>query len=248
MPNVSRARFGTTLWLLGMPGVVVVAMTVVPQLLATVILPVPMWVAVSASLLQSGLLLALAAWVGTALAPEIGFGAPALEALMARRPLMGCFRKPAIAGVCCGFLGGICLFALGYVTPAELAARPNQFNISLLSRILYGGITEEILVRWFLTSAFAWLAWRVFQRRQGIPKPLYVWAAIGASAVLFAAGHLPAAAAMLGSLPPNVISFVIGGTAPFGMLFGYLFWRYGLEAAVLAHAITHIVAFILVMF
>jgi hypothetical protein len=30
----------------------------------------------------------------------------------------------------------------------------------------------------------------------------------------------------------------------FGVLFGYLFWRYGLEAAMIAHAAAHLVNYI----
>jgi hypothetical protein len=32
--------------------------------------------------------------------------------------------------------------------------------------------------------------------------------------------------------------------AAFGVLFGYLFWRYGLEAAMIAHATAHVVSYV----
>ena len=38
--------------------------------------------------------------------------------------------------------------------------------------------------------------------------------------------------------------FVVGVNAAFGLLFGYLFTRYGLEAAILAHGTAHVVNYI----
>lgn len=37
--------------------------------------------------------------------------------------------------------------------------------------------------------------------------------------------------------------FVIVSNSAFGLIAGYLYWRKGLESAVLAHALTHIVLF-----
>ena len=100
--------------------------------------------------------------------------------------------------------------------------------------MLYGGVTEELLLRWGIMTALVWLSWRVLQRRQGAVHAGYVWLAILVSALLFAAGHLPAAAALIDVLDASVVAFVIGWNAAFGLLFGYLFWRYGLESAMLA--------------
>jgi membrane protease YdiL (CAAX protease family) len=72
----------------------------------------------------------------------------------------------------------------------------------------------------------------------------FVWLAIAVSALLFAAGHLPAATVLLGSLDAAVVAFVIGVNTAFGLLFGYLFWRHGLESAMIAHALAHAVSFL----
>jgi hypothetical protein len=47
----------------------------------------------------------------------------------------------------------------------------------------------------------------------------------------------------LGELSSPVVTYVIGGNAVFGVVAGWLFWRFGLEAAILAHAIAHVVAY-----
>ena len=58
---------------------------------------------------------------------------------------------------------------------------------------------------------------------------------------------MPAAAALLGTLSGDVVIFVIGANAVFGVLFGYLFWRYGLEAAMIAHGTAHAVSYVVAL-
>lgn len=242
--QVPRLRLGLLLWLTGMVGVVVVTVTVLPQLLREVTLPAPLWVVSLASLAQSALLVALAVWAGVALSPEAGLRAPAFEAAVTARSLAPALRPQLLPGLIAGILGGMLLFAVGRYVPASLADIQERFNPSLLARMLYGGITEELLLRWGLMTALVWLAWRLLQRRRGAPRALYIWLAIVASALLFGAGHLPAAAALVGELAGNVVVFVVGVNTAFGVLFGYLFWRYGLEAAMIAHGTAHAVSYV----
>ena len=77
-----RLRLGATLWLLAMIGVVVLALTVLPQLLAKSHQQISLTVAITASVVQSGVLLLLAVWVGGALSKPLGLGAPAIEAAL----------------------------------------------------------------------------------------------------------------------------------------------------------------------
>lgn len=56
-------------------------------------------------------------------------------------------------------------------------------------------------------------------------------------------GHLPVASYLIGSLNGPVVLFVVGLNATFGLLFGWLFWRRGLESAMVAHAVTHLVSY-----
>jgi membrane protease YdiL (CAAX protease family) len=69
--------------------------------------------------------------------------------------------------------------------------------------------------------------------------------AIAISALVFAAGHVPAAFVLVGALDANVVAWVLGANTAFGVLFGYLFWRYGLESAMVAHVVTHVVNYLI---
>jgi len=119
--------------------------------------------------------------------------------------------------------------------------------VPILARVLYGGITEEVLLRWGLMTALVWLWWRLVQGRRGSPRTIDYWLAIVVSALLFGAGHLPAAAMLVGELTGDVVLFVVGANTAFGLVFGYLFWRYGLEAAMIAHVSAHVVSYALIL-
>jgi membrane protease YdiL (CAAX protease family) len=246
MPNtittpIPRLRVGLLLWSAGTLGAVAVTVGVLPTLSGRMPLPAPLWLLMLASTLQSALLVALAVWAGTALAPAMGLRAPAVEAWAARQPIMPALKPQILPGLLAGLPGGLLLFWALRSAPAPIAAIQEQFNPPLYARVLYGGITEEILLRWGVMSAFAWLAWRFLQGKRGVVSPRLVWLAIIVSALLFGVGHLPLASYLMGSLNGGVVLFVVGVNTAFGLVFGWLFWRRGLESAIVAHAMTHLV-------
>jgi hypothetical protein len=83
---VPRLRLFLLIWLTGMLGAVSVAVLMLPRIGMEVTLPAPLWLITLASVLQSGLLVALATWAGVALAPKVGLRAPLFEAAAMRRP------------------------------------------------------------------------------------------------------------------------------------------------------------------
>jgi len=111
---------------------------------------------------------------------------------------------------------------------------------SVLAALLYGGFTEEILMRWGTLGLFAWCGYWLVQRQQGQPKAVLMWSAIGATALLFGAGHLPVTA-MAYDLTPFVIARALLLNGLFGFVAGWLFWRRSLEAAISAHMSYHVV-------
>jgi hypothetical protein len=106
---------------------------------------------------------------------------------------------------------------------------------TLIQGVLYGGLAEEVIARWGLMSASAWTLLRLMgPQRRG-------WAiglAIGLSALAFGAAHLPALAAQV-ELNAALVArtLVLNGLG--GVVFGWLFWRHHLEAAMVAHAASH---------
>ncbi|MCD4714411.1 MAG: CPBP family intramembrane metalloprotease [Clostridiales bacterium] len=118
------------------------------------------------------------------------------------------------------------------------------FTFSLdyfIASILYGGIIEEVLLRLFMMSLIVFLIAKITRTSSESltgKKGIYV-TAIVLAAVLFALGHLPATIQLLGvSVPIIIRMFLLNGLAGIG--FGYLYWKKGLNHAMLAHMMTHV--------
>lgn len=236
----SRWRLGAVLWLLGMPGVLAVLWALLPPLMAhQALLPLPLWAVVALSGLQTAVLLACAVAAGVWLAPRVGLQAPVVAACLSERPAAPAARAQLVPGLWAGALAAAWLWGLAQVAPPELRSAAPGGAGALAVKLLYGGITEELLVRWGLMTLLAWLGWRLLQRGKGPVSRGVMAAAVVVSAVLFAVGHLPAAQAMAGALTPGVVAFVLVGNTAFGLLAGWLFARHGLEAAMLAHVLAH---------
>jgi membrane protease YdiL (CAAX protease family) len=125
---------------------------------------------------------------------------------------------------------------------AETEARIAAFGrlLPVPTRLLSGGITEELLLRWGLMTLLVWAAWRLLQRRGGEPKPAYFVGAIVISSLVFGIGHLPVAYLILPEATAALTLFVIAANSIFGLIAGYLYWKRGLESAMLAHMLTHV--------
>jgi hypothetical protein len=107
-----------------------------------------------------------------------------------------------------------------------------------LTAMLYGGITEEILLRWGLMSLLVWLAWKVLKQGVTLPSQGIYQGAIVLAALVFGRLHLPATAAIVPLTPVVIIrALLLNGIGGIG--FGWLFWQYSLEAAMLAHISVH---------
>ena len=239
-PRLSKWRLGGALWLLGLPGIVALVGALAPTLAAhRAVLPLPLWAMVLLSGLQPALLLALGVWAGVALAHRVGLAAPGVSAWLLGQPVGLALKPQWLPGAIGGLAGALWLWALSFVAPAPLQASATETGMGLAVKLLYGGVTEELLMRWGVMSLLLWLGWRLFQRGRGAPRAGLVTASVVLSALLFALGHLPAAQAAAGALTPAVLAFVLVGNTAFGLVAGGLFARYGLEAAILAHVLAH---------
>ena len=111
----------------------------------------------------------------------------------------------------------------------------------MLAAVLYGGVIEEVMLRLFVMSLIAFVLHKLFGKGKEMPATGILVAANIIAAILFAAGHLPATAGMMGITPMILFRcFLLNGG--FGLLFGWLYRKYGLRYAMLAHAGCHIVS------
>ena len=212
-----------------------------PGLLATA--PFPPSIAIAAGALQGGVLCFLLGWAGLKLGAPLGLGAPWLAAWLYDRPkpIATNWLLAALLGVLAAgaILGLIALFGAPIDAPTGLQ-QPAAWKGLLASS--YGGIVEEILVRVFVMGGVAWLLARV---TGGKPRPWVMVSAIVIAALLFGVGHLPMAAQLV-PLTTAIVAKVIVYNALGGLVFGWLYWKRGLEHAMLAHfcadLVVHVVA------
>jgi hypothetical protein len=198
------------------------------------------------SFLQTAVLSVIAIGVGLLAAHAIGLGAPYVEAGLASTGSKQAIVKMLLPAVGLGVLGGyllllLDLFFLSYWPPelVDSVQRTTLWENFLAS--FYGGLNEEIFMRLFGFSVLAWLLSRVWHTPAGLPTDAVLWTANVIVAVLFALGHLPATKNLLGSIPPPMLIRALLLNTPIGLICGWLFWTYGIEAAVLAHFSVDIV-------
>ena len=199
------------------------------------------------SMVQPAFLLALAVLAGVALAHRVGLSSPAAEAAASGKPVGPALKPQIVPGIIGGLSGGCAIVAVTLLTKpflsAETVERIAAFGrlVPLPTRLLYGGITEELLLRWGVLTLLVWAAWRLLQRKEGEPKAAYVVGAILVSSFLFGVGHLPVAYLILPEATAVLTLYVIVANSIFGLIAGYLYWKRGLESAVLAHMLAHVV-------
>ncbi len=199
------------------------------------------------SLIQPAVLVSLAVWGGVMLAPQVGLASPVAEAAAAKKPLGPVLQRQVAPGVLGGVAGGALVIGIWMLwkpfLPADFIAHSAEINalLPLPMRLLYGGFTEELLLRWGFMTLLVWGQWRVFQKRQGPPRARFVVGAILASAILFGLGHLPVALLLTHGTRLAVAGCVVVVNAVFGVIAGYLYWKKGLESAMLAHMFVHVV-------
>lgn len=109
----------------------------------------------------------------------------------------------------------------------------------LIASVTYGGVIEEVMLRLFLMSLIAFILMKL--TRKSSPTDRHLIAANVISALLFAAGHLPATVMSIGITPMIIFRcFLINGGI--GLLFGRLYRKHGLFYSCLGHIGVHIVS------
>ena len=156
-------------------------------------------------------------------------------------------KKPFIISHIAGIAGGLALILpdllfFGQHSQAILDSYAIKPSVPyILAAVLYGGVIEEVMLRLFMMSLIAFLLHRIFGKKQDKPTTAILIAANVVAALLFAASHLPATFMMLGSSPMIIFRcFLLNGG--FGLLFGWLYRKYGLRYAMYTHARCHIIS------
>ncbi len=207
--------------------------------------PIPLPILISAQIIQAILMFSIMIFVGLYLGKKVGLGAPVLESWIKAESIENKLKSILWISIILGVLVGISVFILDrfafaiFIEPVTASqAEPPLWQRFLVS--FYGGIGEEIAMRLFLMTLFVWISYKIKRTRAGLPTNSGVWIAIIMVSVLFGLGHLPMTA-MFQQITPLVVVRAIALNGIAGIVFGWLYWKKGLESAMISHFSTDIV-------
>ena len=193
------------------------------------------------TLINPTLMLVVAVLIGTILYQKVHLKVPFLEKIVGLNtdnPEAYSILKYGILG---GILAGVLLSLVGFVfnpiLPEEFLELGESLKPTLSARFFYGGFTEEIFMRFGLMTLLVWIASKIFKGT----KPIAYWIGIVIAAIIFALGHFPIAYQSVGSPSMGLLTYILIGNTIGGLIFGWVYWKKGLESAFLAHIFAHVI-------
>ena len=227
------------------------------SILESMDLPMPLPVLIALQIVQSAILFAIIIFAGMFFASRVGLGTPILDSLTRGESASDKVRAILPISIGLGVLAGLLIigmdvFVFQPLLINELGDSADALNLQnsqpaawkgFLASV-YGGIAEEIQLRLLVMSFFVWLGRFISRTQAGKPTSPVFWIANILAAVLFGLGHLPATAALI-PLTPLVVSRALLLNGIGGVIFGWLYWKRGLEAAMIAHFSADIVLHVL---
>lgn len=149
-------------------------------------------------------------------------------------------------------IAALCLFPGDKLIFGSFSSWVNDvYNISpglpkIIAGLLVGGVIEEVMMRLFFMSLLVLIISKLFfKNEKDIPASVFAAANI-ISALLFAAGHLPGTAAMT-TLTPLLLFRCFLFNGGLGLGFGYLYRKYGIGYAMIAHGFAHLISDLLML-
>jgi membrane protease YdiL (CAAX protease family) len=197
---------------------------------------------------QNLVLFSIATFFGLFFSKRIGMGMPILQNALEGKRQTKELKSIIAPSVCLGILAGILIVLLS-IPFNKLVPELHLLEVSTsvwkaFLASFYGGIAEEILLRLFLVSFFVWISFKIKKTKDGHPTDFGIWVSIIVASVIFGLGHLPATAQITSLTGVVVIrAIVLNGIG--GIIFGWLYWKKGLESAMVAHFSTDIVLHII---
>ncbi len=194
-------------------------------------------------LAQNAALFGVVIALGLLVAHAVGLGAPYIEAAHGGRAPDHSLGEMLVWSLLLGGASGALLLTIDLAfiprLPALLALARKTSLWENFTASFYGGLNEELLFRLLGLSGAAWLLSRIWHTDR--PTDAILWSANAIMAVLFGLGHLPAALTITRSLTPLLIGRALALNMPVALICGWLFWRFGIEAAIVAHFTADIV-------
>ncbi len=192
------------------------------------------------TLINPSIFLIIATIIGVLLYDKVNLKIPILEQYIykEKKSQIWSILKYGIIG---GIIAGILIILITNLSknflPTNFIEWSNTFQPNIITKLLYGGITEEILVRFGVMTLIIWTLYKIFKNK----KPIIYWTGIFISSIIFGLAHLPIVYGFLGTATVEVVVYIVLANSIGGIIFGWLYWKKGLETAIIAHIFTHII-------
>lgn len=187
--------------------------------------------------------------IGLFLAGRIGLGLPLLEGWLKRGERIPWLQRVVALSLIIAIAGSLAVLVsavLDYGSEFDLTGQGESYLPlwTLLLASIKAAIQEEIFSRLFLMTLIAWLGSLVWREIDGRPTPAVLWTAIIISGLIFGWAHVDDL--ITNSEPLTTLLRVMFLNSLLGISFGWLYWKLGLESAILAHFSLDAVASVIV--
>ena len=192
---------------------------------------------------QTLVIVALCAGSGVYFGPKVGLTDPFLQGITRGELLMSNLSLQliagAFAGIVCTIVWMVCYY--GFIRQrldkeSVLITEGLRHQLGLWTRITSGGITEEVIFRWGLLSIVMWLLSLLISSESTV-----FWISIIGTGILFGLAHLPGNFAAGCKPSVMLVSTAIVSNLWVSLFCGYIFWNYGLIAAMVVHILFHVI-------
>ncbi len=236
-----KLKLGLTLFVLGFLGVLTMLTVRLPLGdLPEEIAQLPPFTIKLLTLVQPIIFLSIAVVVGTALYDKVSLTVPTISSLLKIEHPKISFVQQIKYGVLFGLLAGILIVFVAFIfemlLPEEFKVLASKVELTLLARLGYGGIVEELLLRFGFMTFVVWVASKLTKNLNGTTY----WIGIILSTILFAIGHFPVVYASVSQPSFLLLTYILIGNSVGGLILGWLYWQKGLETAIIAHAFAHV--------
>lgn len=210
-------------------------------------LPLPLPALLAIQVVQNAIIFAVVIFAGLFFAGRVGLATPILDSVTRGERVADKVRAILPLSIILGVVTTLIVLGLEffYFQPAMMkelgnsaaalnlrTAQPAAWKGFLAS--FYGGIAEELQLRLFVMSLLVWLGKFISKTAEDKPTRAVFWIANILAAVLFGLGHLPTTA-LLVPLTPLIVTRAVVLNGIIGVVCGWLFWKRGLESAMVAH-------------
>ncbi len=183
------------------------------------------------------ILFLISIFTGLYLGKKVGLETPFLSSVFEKRKLPSDAGNTMKMVISLGLLAGIIIFILDrfifsiYLEPlTDMIASPPLWERILY--VLYVGLVEELVLRFFLMTLLVWISWKIKKKADGFPTSTGIWFAILIVSFIYGLGIVLSTSMEIDNSGTLRIMIWNGIT---GMIFGWIYWKKGLEASIIAN-------------